>query len=132
MLSSVRLDGSTESVVFDGPIDKAMSQEYRVQILCPALRPNDIVVMDNFPVHKNPELVEHVEKCSAEPLYLSPYSPELNLIENMWSKVKHLLRGMEMRACDALEKGIASALDSVCANDAQGWFMNCGYKLFQV
>jgi Transposase and inactivated derivatives len=119
--------------VFDGAIDKEMFREYRVQILCPALRPNDIVVMDNLPAHKNPERIEHRKKCSAELLYLPPYSPDLNPIEkHMWSKVKQLLHDMEMRACDALEKGIAGALDSVCANDAQGWFKNCGYKLFQV
>ena len=131
MLSSIRLDGSTECVVFDGAVDKALFREYIVQILCPALRPNDIVVMDNLSAHKNPELVEHVKNCGAELLYLPPYSPDLNPTENMWSKVKQLLRGMEMRACDTLEKGIACALDSVCASDAQGWFENCGYELFQ-
>jgi Transposase and inactivated derivatives len=131
MLSSIRLDGTTECVVYEGATDKAMFREYIVQILCPALRPNDIVVMDNLSSHKNPELIEQIKNCGAELLYLPPYSPDLNPIENMWSKVKQLLRGMEIRACDALEKGIASALDSICASDAQGWFKNCGYELFQ-
>ena len=131
MLSSIRLDGTAECVVYEGATDKAMFREYIVQILCPALRPNDIVVMDNLSSHKNPELIEQIKNCGAELLYLPPYSPDLNPIENMWSKVKQLLRGMEIRACDALEKGIASALDSICASDAQGWFKNCGYELFQ-
>ena len=64
-------------------------------------------------------------------MYLPPYSADLNPIENMWSKVKQLLRGMEIRAYDDMEKGIASALHLVCADDALGWFENCGYRLFQ-
>jgi hypothetical protein len=88
--------------------------------------------MDNLSAHKNPEVAEHINKCGAELLYLPPYSPDLNPIENMWSKVKQLLRGMEMRTYDALEKGIAAALALVCASDARGWFENCGYVLFQM
>jgi hypothetical protein len=60
------------------------------------------------------------------------YSPDLNPIENMWSKVKQLPRGMETRTNYAPEKGIAGAFDLLCASDAQGWFKNCGYELFQV
>jgi transposase len=131
MLSSIRLDGSTECIVVDGAMDKAMFSEYIAQILCPALRPNDIVIMDNLSAHKNPDVAEYINKCGAALLYLPPYSPDFNPIENMWSKVKQLLRGMEIQTYDALEKGIASALDRVSASDAQGWFENCGYELFQ-
>jgi len=131
MLSSVRLDGSTECIVVDGAMDKAMFAEYITQILCPTLRPNDIVIMDNLSVHKNHKIAECIKECGAELLYLPPYSPDLNSIEHMWSKVKQLLRGMETRTHETLEKGIAEALDLVCANDAQGWFKNCGYELFQ-
>ncbi len=131
MLSSIRLDGSTECIVIDGAMDKAMFSEYISQILCPSLRPNDIVIMDNLSAHKNADVAENIKRCGVEILYLPPYSPDLNPIENMWSKVKQLLRGMEMRTYDTLEKGIAGALDLVCASDAQGWFKNCGYELFQ-
>jgi transposase len=132
MLSSIRLDGSTECIVVDGAMDRAMFLEYIDQILCPTLRPNDIVIMDNLSAHKNPEVAMHIKKHGAELLYLPAYSPDLNPIENMWSKVKQLLRGMETRTYDALEKGIASALELVCASDAQGWFKHCGYESFQV
>jgi transposase len=90
------------------------------------------VIVDNLSAHKNPEVGKHIKNCGATLLYLPPYSPDLNPIENMWSKVKQLLRGMEMRTNDALEKGIAGALDQIRASDAQGWFKNCGYELFQV
>lgn len=132
MLSSIRLDGSTECILVDGAMDRVMFSEYVAQMLCPTLRSNDIVIMDNLSAHKNYEVAEHIKKCGAELLYLPPYSPDLNPIENMWSKVKQLLRGMEMRTYDALEKGIANALDLVCASDAHGWFKNCGYESFQV
>lgn len=131
MLSSIRLDGSTECIVVDGAMNRAMFSAYISQILCPTIHPNDIVIMDNLSAHKNPEVAQHIKECGAELLFLPPYSPDLNPIENMWSKVKQLLRGMKMRTYDALEKGIANALDRVCASDAQGWFKSCGYKLFQ-
>lgn len=108
-----------------------MFLEYIVQMLCPILRPNGIVIMDNLSAHKNADVVKHIKKCGAEVLYLPPYSPDLHPIENMWSKIKQLLRGMELRTYDAMEKGIASALDMVCPSDAQGWFEHCGYRLFQ-
>lgn len=132
MLSSIRLDGSTECIVVDGAMDRAMFSEYIAQMLCPTIRPGDIVIMDNLSAHKNPDVAEHIKQCGAELRYLPPYSPDLNPIENMWSKVKQLLRGMEMRTYDALEKGIANALDLVCESDALGWFKNCGYESFQV
>jgi transposase len=102
MLSSIRLDGSTECIVVDGAMDKAMFSEYINQILCPALRPNDIVILDNLSAHKNPKIAEYIKACGAELVYLPPYSPDLNPIENMWSKVKQLLRGMETRTYESL------------------------------
>ena len=132
MLSPVRPDGSTECIVVDGAMDRGMFSAYIEQILCPSLRPNDMVIMDNLSAHKNLKVSEHIKKSGATLVYLPPYSPDLNPIENMWSKVKQVLRGMEMRSCDTLEKGIACALDLVCASDAQGWFKNCGYELFRV
>ena len=132
MLSSIRLDGSTECIVVDGPMDRVMFSEYIAQMLCPTLCPNDIVIMDNLSAHKNPDVAKHIKKTGAELLYFPPYSPDLNPIEKMWSKVKQLLRGMEMRTDDTLEKGIATAFDRISASDAQGWFESCGYELFQV
>lgn len=91
MLSSIRLDGSTECLVIDGAMDRAMFLEYIKQILCPTLRPNDIVIMDNLSAHKNIDVAKAISTCGAELLYLPAYSPDLNPIENMWSKVKQLL-----------------------------------------
>ena len=131
MLSSIRLDGSTECIVTDGAMDKAMFSEYITQILCPTLRPNDIVIMDNLSAHKNPKIAEYIKERGADLVYLPPYSPDLNPIENMWSKVKQLLRGMEAQTYESLEKGIAKALDLVCEGDARGWFKNAGMNYFK-
>ena len=132
MLSSIRLDGTTECIVVDGAMDRTMFSAYIAQILCPILRPGDIVIMDNLSAHKAPDVARLIKERGADLLYLPAYSPDLNPIEKMWSKVKQLLRGMEARTYDALEQAIAKALDMVTTNDAQGWFKSCGYNLFQV
>ncbi|MEF2231138.1 MAG: transposase [Pseudodesulfovibrio sp.] len=109
-----------------------MFSEYVAQTLCPTLHPTDIVIIDSLSAYTNSEAAEQITKCGAELLCLPPDSPDLNPLENMWGNVKQLLRGMEMRTYDALEKGIANALDLVCARDAHGWFKNGGCGSFQV
>jgi transposase len=131
MLSSIRLDGTTECIVIDGAVDRAMFSEYIVQMLCPSLRPDDIVIMDNLSAHKNPDVIKHIRRKKASHVFLPAYSPDLNPIEKMWSKVKQFLRGKEARTYEALENAIAQALDAVSASDAQAWFKSCGYELFQ-
>lgn len=131
MLSSIRLDGTTECIVVDGAVDGVMFVAYIEQILCPTLRPNDIVIMDNLSAHKNPDVATHIKEAGADILYLPAYSPDLNPIEKMWSKIKQLLCGMKARTDEALEKAIAQALNCVSSGDAKGWFNSCGYELFQ-
>jgi transposase len=131
MLLSLRRDGTTECLVVDGAVDKAMFSAYIAQIRCPSLRPNDLVSMDNLSAHKNPDVARHIQKRGADLLYLPAYSPDLNPIEKMWSKVKQLIRGREARTYDALEQAIAQALDLVSASDATSWFKSCGYGLAQ-
>ena len=131
MLSSIRLDGTNECVIIDGAMDKAMFTEYIAQILSPALHPGDIVVMDNLSSHKSPDVSKHIEACGAHLLYLPPYSPDLNPIEKMWSKVKQFLRSLKAQTYEALENAIVQALDAVSATDAEGWFKSCGYELSQ-
>lgn len=131
VLSSIRLDGTTECIVFDGAVDRKMFNEYIKSILAPSLRPGDIVVMDNLSAHKSDEAYNAIKKKQADLLFLPAYSPDLNPIEKMWSKVKQLLRGMKARTNDDLFAGVGKALDRVSANDAQGWFKSCGYIQFE-
>jgi transposase len=127
VLSSIRLDGETESVLFEGAVDGKMYDAYVEKILCPNLRPGDIVVVDNLRVHKSQKAKEFIESCSAKYLFLPPYSPDFNPIEKMWSKVKQILRSLQARTQEEFFDAVGKALSMVTATDAQGWFKSCGY-----
>lgn len=127
ILSSIRLDGTTESVVFEGAVNRKIFDKYIEEFLAPTLRPGDIVIMDNLSSHKSEFAQKIVESCQAEVKFLPPYSPDLNPIEKMWSKLKQILRGMKPRTSDALFSAVGVALGMITASDAQGWFTSCGY-----
>jgi len=127
MLSSVRLDGSTACMAIDGATSAEVFREYVRRVLVPALRPGDVVVLDNLSAHKDREAIQLIESIGAEVRFLPPYSPDLNPIEKMWSKIKEFLRAAKARTFDALLDAIANALKTITAQDAQGWFESCGY-----
>ena len=127
MLSSIRSDGHTESIVFKGALNKKIFELYVEKVLAPSLRPGDIVVMDNLSSHKSQKVEEIINSCHAELRFLPPYSPDLNPIEKMWSKVKQILRGLMARAEESLCAAIDTALSQVTAADACGWYGSCGY-----
>ena len=127
MISSVRLDGSTACMVVDGATDKDVFQAYVQHILLPTLKPGDIVILDNLSAHKNQKVRDLIESIGAEVWFLPPYSPDLNPIEKMWSKIKAILRTFKARTEEALINAIAKALEAVTASDAKGWFESCGY-----
>jgi len=131
LLSSVRLDGSTAAMVIEGATDAEVFLQYAQQVLTPSLRPGDIVVMDNLSPHKMPAVVAAIEACGALVWFLPPYSPDLNPIEKMWSKVKAFLRKAKARTLDALINAIRDALRNVTTTDILGWFKECGYVNMQ-
>ena len=127
ILSSVRLDGTTVPFVFEGSLNGDTFRVYITQMLVPTLRPGDIVVMDNLSSHKVSGIVEVIEAVGASVLFLPPYSPDLNPIELMWSKIKAILRKLKVRAKELLDDAIALAFDCVSASDISGWFLHDGY-----
>ena len=129
MISSVRLDGRTACMTIEGATDTAVFQAYVREILGPSLRPGDIVVMDNLGPHKNAQTLALIAAAGATVRFLPAYSPDLNPIEMMWSKVKSLLRAAEARTAEELLCAIAAALSQVRAQDAVGWFAACGYSI---
>jgi transposase len=131
ILSSIRLDGATESLVFEGAVDRMMFDAYIKESLAPTLRSGDIVVMDNLSAHKSQQARDAIRMHQADVLFLPAYSPDFNPIEKMWSKVKQVLRGIKPRTEDELFAATATALDTISAYDAQGWFNSCGYTAFQ-
>jgi transposase len=128
MIASIRLDGSSACMAIEGATDTEVFAAYVREVLCPSLRAGDLVIMDNLQPHKNEQTLALLEQVGAKALFLPPYSPDLNPIEMMWSKVKHALRSTEARTHEALIAAIAKALASVTSSDAVGWFAACGYS----
>jgi transposase len=129
MIGSIRLDGSTACMTIEGATDAEVFQAYVREVLCPTLRPGDVVIMDNLSPHKSERTRALITQAGAQVLFLPAYSPDLNPIENMWSKVKNYLRSAEARTQSALLETIAAALRSVTRQDAMNWFAHCGYSV---
>lgn len=128
MISSVRLDGTSACMTIEGATNTGVFYAYVREVLVPSLRPGDIVIMDNLGAHKNERTIALIEDAGAEVRFLPAYSPDLNPIEMMWSKVKALLRKAQARNHPDLLLAIASALNAVTPQDALGWFAACGYN----
>ena len=128
MISSVRLDGSTACMTVGGATNTDVFHAYVSEVLLPTLEEGDIVVMDNLSAHKNARTAGLIESAGARVAFLPPYSPDLNPIEMMWSKVKSILRKLEPRDNDSLFEAVGKALAAVTASDALGWFAHCGYN----
>lgn len=126
IVGALRLDGTSTCMTLDGALDGVAFQAYIENFLCPALRSGDIVVADNLSSHKAAGVESSIQARGASLLWLPPYSPDLNPIEKMWSKVKQCLRKAKARNHDALLEAIRWALATVTANDAKGWFRSCG------
>ena len=131
MISSIRLDGSTACMAIDGATDKDIFREYVRGVLLPTLQSGNIVIMDNLPAHKDHEAIKLIESAGAEVWFLPPYSPDLNPIEKMWSKIKEFLRAAKARTQELLYDAIAAALKTITSQDVRGWFESCGYTTCQ-
>jgi transposase len=128
LLGALRLDGSIACLAMEGATDTEVFQTYVRQVLSPVLRAGDIVIMDNLAPHKDPLSLSLIAQAGAKVLFLPAYSPDLNPIEKMWSKVKGLLRSAEARTQAALYEAISAALARVTRQDAINWFASCGYS----
>lgn len=127
-VGALRLDGITAPMVLDGAMSGAAFLAYVRQLLVPTLHPGDIVVMDNLPAHKIAGVRQAIEAVGASVLYLPPYSPEFNPIEQMFAKLKALLRKAAARTIDALWAAVADALDAFKPNECAHYFTNAGYE----
>jgi transposase len=128
ILSSVRLDGNTVPFVFEGALNGDIFRLYVTQLLVPSLHPGDIVIMDNLSSHKVSGIVETIETVGVSVMFLPPYSPDLNPIELMWSKIKAVLRKLKIRAKELLDDAIAFAFNAVSLSDISAWFRHDGYS----
>jgi transposase len=128
MIGALRWDGSTTCMSIEGATDTEVFNAYVRQVLLPTVRAGDRLIMDNLSPHKNEPILRVLAQAGVEVLFLPAYSPDLNPIEKMWSKVKTLLRSAEARTPADLAHAIGRALDNITRQDAVNWFAHCGYS----
>ncbi len=128
LLASIGREGMGPSMVVEGSTSGNVFEAYVEHFLAPTLRAGQVVVMDNLSAHKGGRVRELIEERSCELIYLPPYSPDFNPIEEAFSKIKRFLREVRARTREALVEAIGRALDAVSARDAEGFFEHCGYR----
>jgi transposase len=129
MISAVTVDGMGPGLVVEGGVSTAGFEAYVEQLLAPTLRPGQIVVLDNLGQHQGGRTRQSIEARGAELWFLPAYSPDLNPIEEAFSKVKALLRTAAARTHEALVAAIWAALAAITPTDSRGYFTHCGYPL---
>ena len=117
----------TAPMVLDGPMTGAWFLAYVQQVLAPTLRRDDVVILDNLPAHKSAAVRDAVEAVGARLLFLPPYSPDFNPIENAFAKLKALLRRAAARTVDELWAVIGRSLDAFSPTDCANYFTAAGY-----
>lgn len=121
--------GMGASMALEGATDAEAFEAYVKHSLAPALSEGQVVVMDKLPAHRTARVRELIEERGAELRFLPSYSPDLNPIEEAFSKIKGFLRKTAARAKEALIEALAQALSAVTPRDARGWFKHCGYNV---
>ena len=128
LVAALRLDGLAAPMVIDGAMNGEAFTAYAETLLAPTLRPGDIVIMDNLPAHKVSGARAAIERTGARLLFLPPYSPDFDPIEQAIVKIKALLRKAAARTVEALDAAIAAALDAFTPDECANYFTNSGYE----
>lgn len=126
-LAALRSDRITAPCVFDGPINGESFKAYVEQILVPTLSPGDIVIMDNLGSHKGGVIRKLIRAAGARLFFLPPYSPDLNPIEQVFAKIKTLLRKAEERTIDGIVERIGRLLQAITPTECANYLRNAGY-----
>lgn len=114
--------GMIATMTIEAATDREIFLAYLDHVLCPQLRPGDVVVMDNLSSHKVAGVRKRIEAAGARLLYLPPYSPDLNPIEKAWARLKQLLRSIKARTKQALDQAITDLMPLISTENAQAWF----------
>jgi transposase len=126
-LAALRCDRIDAPCVFDGPINGVSFTAYVEQFLVPTLRPGDVVIFDNLGSHKGKTVRRAIRAVGARLLFLPPYSPDLNPIEQVFAKLKHLMRKAAERTIETTWKRIGQLLDGFQPEECQRYLANAGY-----
>ena len=126
-LAALRIDRIDAPCIFDGPINGERFRAYVEQFLVPTLRPGDIVILDNLGSHKSKAVRQAIRAVGAHRLFLPPYSPDLNPIEQVFAKLKHWLRRAKARSVPELHDAVAGILDRYTPHECAACLRNAGY-----
>ena len=126
-LAALRCDRIDAPCVIDGPINGTSFTAWVQQFLAPGLEPGDIVVMDNLGSHKGPAIRRAIRAAGAKLFYLPPYSPDLNPIEQVFAKLKHLMRKAAERTVEATWRRVETLIDQFTPDECANYIRNAGY-----
>ena len=126
-VAGLRLTGMMAPFVLDGPMNRSAFLAYVSRVLVPELKPGDVVILDNLPAHKGSRVREAIEAAGADLLYLPPYSPDFNPIENAFAKLKALLRKGAERTVEGLWRLIGQLIDTFTPRECANYFTAAGY-----
>ena len=129
LIAAMSLSGMGESMCFEGATDAAAFEVYVEHFLAPSLCEGQVVVFDNLGAHQPQRIRELIEQRGAEVVFVPSYSPDLNPIEQAFSKIKNILRKLQARTYEALLEAMEEALSKITPADAAGWFDHCGYEV---
>ncbi len=129
LICAIDSEGVKPSMSVEGAVDAKAFESYIEHLLAPRLKRGQIVVMDNLSVHKTKRVKGLIEEAGCELWFLPPYSPDLNPIEEAFSKVKSTLRKAQARTREALVEATGRALDTISCTDIRGFYIDCGYRL---
>ena len=129
VLGAITRQGLLATMIIESSTDGDVFLAYLEQVLCPRLRPGQVVVMDNLSAHKVAGVRQRIEATGAELRYLPAYSPDFNPIEPCWGKVKQCLRALKARTVERLEEALTEAIASISPQNALAWFRHCGYGI---
>jgi transposase len=127
-IAALRQDGIAAPCLFDGPINGEVFLAWVQESLVPTLKPGQIVIMDNLGSHRGKAVRQAIRQAGARLLFLPKYSPDLNPIEQVFSKLKHLLRKAQARSYDAILAAIGEILGTFTAQECANYLKNCGYQ----
>jgi transposase len=129
LVAALAPDGLQVPWLIEGAMDSETFDWYIRQQLAPTLRPGQVVVLDNLSAHKADHIRQAIEARGCQLLYLPPYSPDFTPIEQAFSKIKALLRGLGARTKEALQEAVRLAIEAITPHDAVAWFAHAGYEL---
>lgn len=129
MIGALTLTGLVAMMTIEGATDADVFETFVEKCLVPVLHEGSVVVLDNVGAHRTPRVRDLVESVGAQLVFLPPYSPDFNPIEECWSKVKEFIRSIKPRSRAALDFVVGMAMREVTPSDAQGWFGHAGYQV---